>query len=285
MKKRSQASKKLKSGSISEPAATIHNKLLKTSVVSSEGDLVTITTANITKNIQNTTITLEESQLQKGNQDKLEESKMAEDNTDKKEQKKVDNNKLCTIKDLNHVLTKFTDKIMTSIQQESIRQDAKFDTVMLEVRESALAIKTSHDKLENHIQATKKQSEEFQKSLQYLEDNHNDVAQNQKCLTVEVKDLRFKLDNVISYIENDKRKKEKVTEKYYKNLLLNEIRNLEKKFKIKGFPYDKNANWDNVELHARDIIYGHQQKANTQEQQRGLNNIQMRKKESVCAGI
>ena len=119
MKKRSQASKKLKSGSISELAATIHNKLLKTSVVSSEGDLVTITTANITKNIQNTTITLEESQLQKGNQDKLEESKMSENNTDKKEQKEVDDNKLCTVKDLNLVLTEFTDKIMTSIQQES----------------------------------------------------------------------------------------------------------------------------------------------------------------------
>ena len=80
-----------------------------------------------------------------------------------------------------------------------------------------------------------------------------------------MKDLRFKLDNVISYIVNDKRKKEKVTEKYYKNLLLNEIKNSEKKFKIKGYPYNKNDGWDYVENHARDIIYGLQQKADTQE--------------------
>merc|ERR1711973_205321 len=106
---------------------------------------------------------------------------------------------------------------------ESSKHDAKLDAVNAQVTKSSDAIKASNDRLEQHIKLTNKQSEEFQKSLRYLQDNHDDLAQNQKYLTADVKDLRYKLDNVISYIENDKRQKEKVTERYYKNLLLNEI--------------------------------------------------------------
>ena len=128
-KQRPQSSKKLKSGSLSEPTIISNNQILQTSVVTSEGDVVTITTANITNNIQNTTITLDESQLQKG----LQDGDM--DQTTKKplEKKTEDEDKPPTKKELNSMLVEFANKVMTEIQEESSKQDVKLDAVNTQV--------------------------------------------------------------------------------------------------------------------------------------------------------
>ena len=274
---KSPANKRLKSSSTSEPANTNRQSVTvfhASHMLTNDGDRVTIKTANITKNIQNTTITFDESQLAKG----LQDGEMAQSGQEEHDKKDVEDDKLPTKNDIKSMLSDFATDLMTKLMDESSKHDAKLDSVNSQVKTSSDAIKASNDKLEQHIKLTNKQSEEFQKSLRYLQDNHDDLAQNQKYLTADVKDLRFKLDNVISYIENDKRQKEKVTERYYKNLLLNEIQNSEKKFKIKGYPYDRHEGWEVVENHARDILYELQQRADTQEHYVDLSSIVLRKK-------
>merc|ERR1711963_1239299 len=146
----------------------------------------------------------------------------------------------------------------TEISKQETKLEAKIDaklaTVTQQVLDSTEEIKKSNEKLEKHIADTNQQSHDFRKSLEFLEGNHNDLYQNQKYITNEVKDLRFKLDNVVAHIENEKRKKEKITESYYKNMLLLEIKNAEKKFKMRGYPYDRNENWNTVEMKAKEII-------------------------------
>ena len=60
--------------------------------------------------------------------------------------------------------------------------------------------------------------------------------------------------------------------------MLNEIQNSEKKFKIKGYPYNRHEGWEVVENNARDILYELQQRADTQEHYVDLSNIVLRKK-------
>ena len=286
-KKKSPAYKKIKTRSTSEPTTkqstsepTTKQSTISihaSQIVTNAGERVTIKTANITKNIQNTTITIDESQLAKG----LQDEEMAPTNQETIDQIKEDDDQPPTKSDMKSILSDFSKELLTKIadvQKESARHDAKLDVVNDQVKISSDAIKASNDRLEQHIKLTNKQSEEFQRSLRYLQDNHEDLAQNQKYLTADVKDLRYKLDNVISYIENDKRQKEKVTERYYINLLLNEIQNSEKKFKIKGYPYDRHEGWEVVENNSRDILFQLQQRADTQEHYVDLSNIVLRKK-------
>ena len=154
--------------------------------------------------------------------------------TGKVEEKEEDRDRTCTVKDLDSMLDRYHLKMQTFIQTEISKQetkleakiDAKLATVTQQVIDSTEEIKKSNEKLEKHIADTNQQSHDFRKSLEFLEGNHNDLYQNQKYITNEVKDLRFKLDNVVAHIENEKRNKEKITESYYKNMLMLEIKNI-----------------------------------------------------------
>ena len=264
--------KKHKIGNHTEPVLPESTQVWKSSVIGSDGNIRNITTANIkNSNIQNITMSVMGSSLDNTSQD-----------TGKEEDKEEDRNRASTAKDLDSMLLKMQNFMKTEISKQESKLEAKIDAklaaVTQQVIDSTEEIKKSNVKLEKHIADTNQQSHDFRKSLEFLEGNHNDLYQNQKYITNEVKDLRFKLDNVVAHIENEKRKKEKITESSYKNMLMLEIKNAERKFKMKGYPYDRNENWNTVEIKAKEIINCLQQRSNTQEQIVDLNTIQLRKK-------